>query len=227
MSFRDGWIRPVAALVRKDLLTELRTREVVTAMLVFAVMTLVMFNFALRLRAENFRVLAPGILWVTLVFAGTLGLNRSMSAEQLNQCIDGLLLAPCDRAVIFLGKAITNAAFMLIVAMVVLPVMAVLFDEAMLQPGVWLVTLLGVLGYAGAGTLIAAMAASTRAREVFLPILLFPLALPLLTAAVIATSGYVDAAPFSDFGSWVGVIVAFIVMFWTAGTLLFEPLVEG
>jgi heme exporter protein B len=164
MSFRDGWIRPVAALVRKDLLTELRTREVVTAMLVFAVMTLVMFNFALRLRAENFRVLAPGILWVTLVFAGTLGLNRSMSAEQLNQCIDGLLLAPCDRAVIFLGKAITNAAFMLIVAMVVLPVMAVLFDEAMLQPGVWLVTLLGVLGYAGAGTLIAAMAASTRAR---------------------------------------------------------------
>jgi len=227
MSFRDGWIRPVAALVRKDLLTELRTREVVTAMLVFAVMTLVMFNFALRLRAENFRVLAPGILWVTLVFSGTLGLNRSMSAEQLNQCIDGLLLAPCDRAVIFVGKAITDVAFTLIVAVVVLPVMGVLFDEAMMRPGVWLVTLLGVIGYSGAGTLIAAMAASTRAREVFLPILLFPLALPLLTAAVIATSGYVDAAPFGDFGSWIGVIVAFIVMFWTAGTLLFEPLVEG
>jgi heme exporter protein B len=227
MSMRDGWLRPIAALVRKDLLTELRTREVVTAMLVFAVMTLVMFNFALRLRAENFRVLAPGILWVTLVFAGTLGLNRSMSSEQLNQCIDGLLLAPCDRAVIFLGKAITNAAFTLLVALVVLPVMAVLFDEAMMRPGVWLVTVLGILGYSGAGTLIAAMAASTRAREVFLPILLFPLALPLLTAAVIATSGFVDAAPFADFGSWVGVIIAFIVMFWTAGTLLFEPLVEG
>lgn len=227
MSVRNGWLRPVAALVRKDLITELRTREVVTAMLVFAVMTLVMFNFALRLRAENFRVLAPGILWVTLVFAGTLGLNRSMSSEQLNQCIDGLLLAPCDRAVIFLGKAITNVAFTLIVALVVLPVMAVLFDEAMVRPGVWLVTILGVIGYSGAGTLIAAMAASTRAREVFLPILLFPLALPLLTAAVIATSGFVDGAPFGDFGSWIGVIVAFIVMFWTAGTLLFEPLVEG
>lgn len=221
------WIRPVWALIRKDLVTELRTREVVTAMLVFAVMTLVMFNFALRLRAENFRVLAPGILWVTLVFSGTLGLNRSMSSEQLNQCIDGLLLAPCDRSVIFIGKAVTNAVFTLLVALIVLPVMGILFDEAMVRPGVWLVTVLGIIGYSGAGTLIATMAASTRAREVFLPILLFPLTLPLLTAAVIATSGFVDGLAFTEFGSWVGVLVAFIVMFWTAGTLLFEYLVEG
>lgn len=221
------WMQPVWALIRKDLVTELRTREVVTAMLVFAVMTLVMFNFALRLRAENFRVLAPGILWVTLVFAGTLGLNRSMSSEQLNQCIDGLLLAPCDRSAIFIGKAVTNVVFTLLVALVVLPVMGILFDEAIVRPGVWLVTLLGIVGYSGAGTLIATMAASTRAREVFMPILLFPLTLPLLTAAVIATSGYVDGLAFAEFGSWVGVLVAFIVMFWTAGTLLFEYLVEG
>lgn len=221
------WLGPVLALVRKDLLTELRTREVVTAMIVFAVMTLVMFSFALRVRAENVRVLAPGILWVTLVFAGTLGLNRSMSSEQINQCIDGLLLAPCDRSVIFVGKALTNVVFTLLVAALVLPVMAILFDEAVMRPGVWLVVGLGVVGYSGVGTLIATMAASTRAREVFLPILLFPLALPLLTAAVIATAGFVDGLPFSEFGSWVGALTAFIVIFWTAGTLLFEYLVEG
>lgn len=216
----------IFALIRKDLLIELRTREVLTAMLVFAVMTLVMFNFALRLRAENFKVLAPGILWVTLVFAGTLGLNRSIASEQINQCLDGLLLAPGDRAAIFLGKAITNTLFTVIVAAIVLPVMAILFDEAMVRPGVWLVVLLGVTGYSGAGTLIAVMAASTRAREVFLPILLFPLALPLMTAAVIATSGVIDGLPFVEYGSWIGVIVAFIVMFWTAGALLFDVLVE-
>lgn len=221
------FVRQVVALVRKDILTELRTRESITAMVVFAVMAIIMFNFALRLRVDTFRPLTPGVLWVTLVFAGTLGLSRTMSTEQINQCMDGLLLAPADRSVIFLGKAITNMLFTLAVAALVLPVMAILFDESLLQPGIILVIVLGIVGYAGAGTLIATMAASTRAREVFLPILLFPLALPLLVAAVIATSGYLDKLPFTDFGSWIGVEAAFFVIFWTAGTLLFEFLVEG
>ena len=137
------------------------------------------------------------------------------------------MLAPADRSVIFLGKAITNVLFTLAVSVILIPVMAILFDESLMQPGVWLVVLLGVIGYAGAGTLIATMAASTRAREVFLPILLFPLALPLLVAAVIATSGFLDRLPLEEFVSWIGVEVAFLVIFWTAGTLLFEFLVEG
>jgi heme exporter protein B len=220
-------IRQIAAIVRKDILLELRTRESITAMAVFAVMAIVMFNFALRLRVDAFRPLTPGVLWVTLVFAGTLGLSRSMSSEQINQCMDGLLLAPCDRSVIFAGKAIANVIFTLAVGLLVVPVMAILFDETLMQPGVWLVVLLGVIGYAGAGTLIATMAASTRAREVFLPILLFPLALPLLVAAVIATSGFLDRLPLDEFVAWIGVECAFIVIFWTAGTLLFEYLVEG
>ncbi len=221
------FLRQIGALVRKDILTELRTRESITAMLVFAIMAIVMFNFALRLRVDTFRPLTPGVLWVTLVFAGTLGLSRSMSSEQINQCMDGLLLAPCDRSVIFLGKALTNVIFTLVVAGLVLPIMAILFDESLFQPGIVLVVLLGVIGYAGAGTLIATMAANTRAREVFLPILLFPLALPLLVAAVIATSGFLDKLPLAEFAPWIGIEMAFIVIFWTAGTLLFEFLVEG
>jgi heme exporter protein B len=220
-------IDQIAAIVRKDIILELRTREAITAMLIFAVMAIVMFNFALRLRVDTFRPLTPGILWVTLVFAGTLGLSRSMSSEQINQCIDGLLLAPCDRSVIFAGKAITNVIFTLFVAALILPLMAILFDESLMQPGVWMVAALGVIGYAGAGTLIATMAASTRAREVFLPILLFPVALPLLVASVIATSGFLDRLPLTEFTAWIGVQGAFIVIFWTAGTLLFEYLVES
>lgn len=220
-------IDQIAAIVRKDIILELRTREAITAMLVFAVMAIVMFNFALRLRVDTFRPLTPGVLWVTLIFAGTLGLSRSISAEQLNQCIDGLLLAPCDRSVIFAGKALTNVIFTLLVAMLILPLMAILFDEALMQPGVWVVLAFGVIGYAGAGTLIATMAASTRAREVFLPILLFPVALPLLVASVIATAGFLDRLPLAEFAPWIGMQAAFIVIFWTAGTLMFEYLVES
>ncbi len=220
-------IDQIAAIVRKDIILELRTREAITAMLVFAVMAIVMFNFALRLRVDAFRPLTPGVLWVTLIFAGTLGLSRSISAEQLNQCIDGLLLAPCDRSVIFAGKALTNVIFTSLVAMLILPLMAILFDEALMQPGVWVALAFGVIGYAGAGTLIATMAASTRAREVFLPILLFPVALPLLVASVIATAGFLDRLPLAEFAPWIGVQAAFIVIFWTAGTLLFEYLVES
>ncbi|HQV68894.1 MAG TPA: heme exporter protein CcmB [Thermoflexales bacterium] len=215
------------AILRKDLLVEVRTRESFTAMLVFAVMAVVMFNFALRLRVDTLKPLVPGILWVTLVFAGTLGLSRSMLSEQLNGGFDALMLAPGDRMAVFIGKALANLVFTLAVGLFVLPVMAILFDEGLIQPGVLLTVALGAIGYSGAGTLIATMAASTRAREVFLPILLFPLVLPLVVAAVIVTAGYVDRAPFEEFGSWMGVIVAFILIFWTAGTLLFEPLVEG
>ncbi len=221
------YARQVWAIARKDARVEFRTREAVTAMAVFAVMAIVMFNFALRMRVDSLRPLVPGILWVTLAFAGTLGLSRSMSAEQTNQCLDGLLLAPCDRSAIFVGKAAANAVFMLAVAAIVTPIMAILFDESLLQAGVAVVVVLGVIWYAGAGTLIAAMAASTRAREVFLPILLFPLALALVVAAVIATSGYLDRLAFAEFGAWLGVVVAFLVIFWTAGTLLFDFVVEG
>lgn len=221
------YLQQIRAIVHKDILTELRTRESSTAMLVFAVMTIVLFNFALRMRLDSFKPLVPGILWVTLVFAGTLGLGHSMSAEQVNQCIDGLLMSPCDRSVIFVGKALSNVLFTLVIALIIVPLMAILFDETLLQPGVLLTVAAGVIGYAGAGTLIATMAASTRAREIFLPILLFPLSIPLVVAAVIVTGGFLDQQPFADFGSWLGVVVAFAVIFWTAGVLLFDFIVEG
>jgi heme exporter protein B len=221
------YLQQVRAILRKDILIELRTRESSTAMLVFAVMAIVLFNFALRLRVDSLRPLVPGILWVILVFAGTLGLGRSMTNEQINQCMDGLLLAPCDRSVIFVGKAMANLLFTLLIALIIVPVMAVLFDESILQWGVVLTIVVGVVGYAGAGTLIATMAASTRAREIFLPILLFPLAVPLVVAAVIVTGGFLDKQPFGDFGAWLGVVVAFAVIFWTAGVLLFDFIVES
>lgn len=221
------YVKQVASLIYKDLLVELRTREASTAMLVFAVMAIVLFNFALRMRVDSFRPLVPGLVWVILVFAGTLGLGHSVANEQVNQCMDALLLAPCDRSVIFVGKAVANALFTLLIGLIVVPVCAAVLDESLLQPGVLLTVLIGVIGYSGAGTLIAVMAASTRAREIFLPILLFPLVIPLVVAAVIVTSGFVDRLPFAEFGSWMGVMLAFAVIFWTAGVIVFDYVVES
>lgn len=221
------YLRQVKAIVTKDILIELRTREASTAMLVFAVMTIILFNFALRLRVDSLKPLTPGFLWVVLAFAGTLGLGHTMSSEQMNQCIEGILMTPCDRSVIFVGKALSNVIFTLLIAVVVVPVLAILFDEGLLQAGVFTIVLVGVVGYSGAGTLISTMAVSTRAREIFLPVLLFPLIIPLVVAAVIVTSGMVDQLPWNDYGSWFGVVAAFAIIFWTAGILLFDFLVEG
>lgn len=226
MTTRPSVWRAIWALVRKDMVTELRTREILTATVVFALMTVVMFSFGFRARAASVPVLAPAVLWVTIVFAGTLGLNRSIANEQINNSFDGLLLAPVDRAAVFAGKAISNALFMLVVAILTIPITAVLFDERIVQPMVWLVVLVGAIAYAGAGTLIALMAASTRARDVFLPILLFPLVLPMLTAAVLGTARIVDGLPFADYAPWLGMLVAFSVMFWTAGVLVIDFVVS-
>ena len=217
----------IFALIRKDLLLETRGREAFSAMTVFAIMSIVMLNFALRLRADDMRLLAPGVLWVTLVFAGTLGLSRSMAVEQLNMAIEGILLAPHDRALLFIGKAITNIIFMLAMAAVAWPITAILFDERLFTWGVLLAIVIGIIGYAAAGTLIAAMAISTRSREVFLPILLFPLVLPMVIAAVLVTAGFVDHADFAEFSAWLGMLVAFAIIFWAAGALFFDVIVEG
>jgi heme exporter protein B len=222
MTHKPATWRAIVALVRKDLITELRTREILTATVVFSLMTVVMFSFGFRARAANVPVLAPAVLWVTVVFAGTLGLNRSMANEQINNSFDGVLLAPVDRAAVFAGKALSNALFMMVVAVLTLPITAVLFDERIVQPMVWVCVLLGAFAYAGAGTLIAMMAASTRARDVFLPILLFPLVLPMLTAAVLGTARIVDGLSFDDYGPWLGMLAAFAVMFWTAGVLVID-----
>ena len=221
-----SYIAAVIALIRKDALLELRAKESISAMLLFAVMSIVMLNFGLRLRASGMRELAPSVLWIAIVFAGTLGIGRNMAGETVHGAFDALLLAPHDPSYIFAGKALTNTLHMFITGLLCLPLSAIFFDERLLHTGVILVLAIGTLGYAGAGTLTAILAANTRARDVLLPILLFPLVLPLMVACVLATAGFVDGLPFADFGSWLGVGAGFAAIFWAAGLLLFEYVVD-
>lgn len=221
-----SFLRKVWAIFAKDIAAELHTREMVSAMLVFAVLALLVFSFALDLRGEMAEAAAPGVLWVTVAFAGTLGLSRSLAREQQAGCIDGLLLAPVDRSAIFFGKALGNLAFMAVVEVVLLPLFAALFDVPLLRPGVLLVLALGTLGYAAVGTLLAAIAVNTRAREVMLPILLLPLAVPVLIAAVQATAGLVDGATLAEVGGWLRLLVVYDLVIVAVSMLTFGYIVE-
>jgi len=221
-----GFVHKVWAIIAKDVAAELHTREMVSAMLVFSVLSLLIFSLALDLRGAVARAAAPGVLWATVAFAGTLGLSRSLAREQQTGCIDGLLLAPVDRSAIFFGKAIGNLLFMAVVEAVLLPLFSAIFDVPLLRPGVLAVTALGTVGYAAVGTLLAAIAVNTRAREVMLPILLLPLAIPALIAAVQATGYLVEGGTLAEVGGWVRLLVVYDLIIVAVSMLTFGYVVQ-
>ena len=216
----------MSAVVWKDLAAEMRSREVISAMLVFSILVILIFNFALELDPLTRSSVTSGVLWVTLVFAGTLGLNRSMAVEKDRGCLDGLLLAPVDRTAIYFGKTLGNWIFMLIVAAIVLPLYSVLYNTNLIQLGLILVILLGTIGYAAVGTLLAAMAVQARTRDILLPILLFPVIIPAMIASVKASGGFLQGLEWADIQPWLNLLIAYDVIFIAAAFMVFDFVVE-
>ena len=221
-----SFLKAVMAIVRKDFSSEFRSRELISAMLVFSLLVILIFNFALELDPKVRQTVTAGVLWTTFAFAGTLGLNRSMAVEKDRGCMDGLLLAPVDRSAIYFGKAISNLAFMLLVEVIVLPVYSLLYNINLFQPGLLLVILLGSIGYIAVGTLLAAMSVQTRTRDVMLPILLFPIAIPVLLASVKASSGFLNGALFSEIQAPLNLLIVYDLIFIALPLLFFEYVVE-
>lgn len=221
-----NFLRKVLAIVHKDITAELHTKEMISAMLVFSVLALLIFSFALDLRGATAEAAAPGVLWSTIAFAGTLGLSRSLAREQQSSCIDGLLLAPVDRTAIFFGKAAGNLLFIVTVEAALLPLFSALFDVALMRLSVLIVLILGTLGYASVGTLLAAIAVNTRAREVMLPVLLLPLAIPVLIGAVRATGALVEGATLGAVGGWIQILVVYDLVIIAVSLLTFGYVVE-
>ena len=222
----SAFLRAVGAVVWKDLAAELRSRELLGAMLVFALLVLLIFNFALELDVRTRSTVTAGVLWVTFVFAGTLGLNRSMAVEKDRGCLDGLLLAPVDRSAIFFGKVGANLVFLWIVVAIVLPVYSLLYNTNLFVPGLVGVIVLGTIGYVAVGTLLAAMAVQARTRDVLLPILLFPVVLPVLIPAVKASTGLLQGVPLADIDTWIRLLVAYDVIFLVVAWWVFDYVVE-
>lgn len=222
----SSFFNALFAIAWKDLTAERRSREMLSSMLVFALLVIFIFNFALELTPAGRAAVTAGVLWVTFTFAGTLGLNRSMAIEKEHDCLSGLLLAPVDRSAIYFGKALSNLAFMLLVAAIVLPIYSILYNANLFQPGLLLVILLGCEGYVAIGTLLAAMAVQARTRDVLLPVLLFPIVLPLVISAVKASSGYLQGLPVGDIRPWLNLLITFDVIFTAAAFMVFDAVVE-
>ena len=222
---RTPFLRTVRTLVWRDLVSEYRSREVVIGGIVFALLTLVIFNFAIDLRLETVEEVAPGILWIGFAFAGMLAFGRSFAAERERGTLDGLLLAPIDRSAIYLARTVTNSVLMAIVELVSLPVFVALYNVRAAWLDLLLTTALGTIGFTGAGTLVAAIAANTRAREMLLPLLLLPLTVPVLIASVKATAMALGARPPEPL-PWLQLLLGFDVIVVATSFLVFEYILD-
>ena len=213
-------------MVWKDIVLEVRSRELVVSVIVFGLVVVVVFNFALRPSPGQAAALAPGILWVSFAFAATLAMNRAFVREQEAGALEGLLVSPVSRDAIFLAKAATSFIFMLLVEAVLLPAYAVMLQFSALSWTLGAVILLATLGFALIGTLFSALAAQTRSREIMLPVLFFPIMTPVIIAAVAASSRAVAGETFVELGRWLLLIGVFDALFLVICPWVFSFIVE-
>ncbi len=218
--------RKVIAITWKDALSEMRTREIVFSVLVFTLLVIVIFNFAFGATQEIIVLVAPGILWVTFAFAGVLSLSRSFILEKEEGCLEGLMVCPVSREVIYVGKMLGCLLFMLIIEAIALPIFALLFNLPVLSLQLVAITFLTTVGFAAVGTLFSALAVNTKAREMVLPILFLPIVVPLIISAVEASGLALSGESWSSLSSWLGIIVAFDAIFLVVSFLIFAFVIE-
>lgn len=215
-------------IAAKDLRIEARSGEIVLTTVFFALLVAVLTSLAFYFDEASARRIAAGVLWISISFAGLLAMGRSWARERENDVMRALLLSPAPRAGIYLGKAIGALAFLSIVELVLTPIVAVLFHLDLVDYALPLfgLLLLGTIGFVAAGTLFAAMGVRTRARELVLSIVLFPLTAPALLAGVVATRELFAGAPVGEILGWVRILLAADLVFLVSGLLLFDPLVS-
>jgi heme exporter protein B len=218
--------RKVGAISRKDLRAEFRGREVFPTMAAFSVLAVIVFGLAFDLRVPEASMVAPGVLWVVVLFGGVLGLNRTFGAEADRGTLAALLLAPVDRSAIYFGKFFATLLLTLATEAIILPVILVIFDVNLFHPAILLGLLLGTIGYTGVGTLFAALTASSRARESMLPILLLPVMVPIFTAGVALTAAIVDGRTLADVQRWLFLMAGYDVVFLTIAYIVFDLIWE-
>ena len=218
--------RKVMAITWKDTLSELRTREIVFSVLVFTLLVIVVFHFAFGASPETVTLIAPGILWVTFAFAGVLSLNRAFIPEKEEGCLEGLMVCPMGREVIYVGKLLGSLLFLLIIEAIALPIFAFLFNLEVLSFQLIAITVLTTVGFVAVGILFSALAVNTKAREMVLPILFLPIVVPLLIAAVKASGLALSGESWSGLSSWLQIIAAFDVIFLTVSFLVFNFVIE-
>lgn len=222
-------VKQTYLLLWKDLLLELRRRDSLLTMFFFGTLLLFVFHFAFDMPPDKVAELAPALLWLAFLFTGTLGLAQLFQAERDNHCLDALLLSPLDRGALFLAKTGFNLILMLAVEVVVIPLFWILFNLSgwNLLPQLFLVTLLGTVGFCVLGTITAAITLRARARELLLPLVLFPLMIPVILATIRCMETVLKTGSFGDATPWLRLLLGFDVIFLTIGVLIFDWVIES
>ncbi|HYA27413.1 MAG TPA: heme exporter protein CcmB [Acidobacteriota bacterium] len=222
-------LKQARLLLWKDLLLELRRRDSLLTMFFFGTLLLFVFNFAFDLEPDRIPGMAPGLLWLAFLFTGTLGLAQLYQSERENHCMDALLMSPLDRGALFLAKTCFNLLLMLVVEIVVMPLFWILFNLPTwnLLPQLFLVTLLGTVGFCALGTMMSAITLRARARELLLPLVLFPLMIPVILATIRCMETILRSGEFGDSLPWLKLLLGFDVIFMTLGVLIFDWVIEN
>jgi heme exporter protein B len=218
--------RKVFAITRKDIISEFRAREIIVSVLVFVLLVIIIFNFAFGASSEVMKTAAPGMLWVTFTFAGMLSLNRAFIMEKEEGCLEGLMVSPISRDIIYAGKALSSLIFLLAIEIIALPIFAFLFNLNVLSAEIIAITFLATLGFVACGTLFSALAVKTKARELVLPILFLPIIVPVIIGAVEATGLILAGESWQSISNWLLVIASFDVIFIVISFWIFNFVIE-
>ena len=224
----NEYFNQVAAIVWKDFITELKTRELFSSMFIFALLVIIIFVFSVNLSIVGAREIGPGVLWVAFLFAGTIGLNRSFMLEKENGCLQGLLLAPLDRTALYFGKLVSNFVFLLIMEAFMLPLFMIFFNIDLIQHLLPLlyVILVGTLGFCAIGTLLSSLSVNLKTRDIMLPILLYPLMIPVVIGSVQMTGQVLSGGPLLDMMNWVSLTLCFDVIYIAVSIMTIDFVLE-
>ncbi len=221
-------MKQILFIIKKDLLMEFRKRESLVSMIFFGFLILVILNIATGIGRKVDPAISGGILWVAIIFSAVLGLNRIFSHEDENRCIDGLLLSPVEPGSIFLAKMIVNFIFMLIAEIIIIPLFFILYNNGVLKqiPMLVVIVLLLNSGFSSVGALISAISSGTDRNDIMLPILLFPVLIPLIAATVKSTGELLGGAAVEGYLQWLYLTGAFDLIFFGSSYLLFEYVIR-
>ena len=222
------FVSQIMAIVWKDFVTEFKTRELFSAMFIFALLVILIFIFSVNLSIVKASEVGPGILWVAFLFSGTLGLNRSFVLEKENGCLMGLILAPADRTTIYFGKLISNFIFLTAMELFILPLFMVFFNIDLLEHllPLLLVIFLGTLGFCTLGTLLSSLSSNLKTREIMLPILLYPLLVPIVIGVVRMTGQILAGEPLSGMMNWIGLTASFDIIYIGVSIMTIDHILE-
>ncbi len=222
------YLKKVFLIAAKDLRIEFRSKEKIYSMILFSLLVMVIFNFAFEPGAEYIKDVAPGILWVAFIFAASLGLSRSFVLEKEEDCMQGLMLSPLDRSGIYLGKVIGNFIFAMVIELISLPFFAVFFNLSLTAalPPLMIVIVLATFGFIAVGTLFSALSVGIRGGDMILPLLLFPMQVPVIISAVKSTGMIMAGSGIETYSQWLKLLVAFDIIFFVASFVIFEYLIE-